>query len=262
MPRKREEDGEMELEATKALLNIIMLYYNFFIPAFPDGRTPAEAASMEVPEWLKPLIQQYKEPLDKQAVQEFTGDRIARLTVEIMSEIQKNGAPTRRCEAILKIVEASIQALSEGAFLPSSEPPQREEEVTPQSLKDVKFVIPFTTVYRVSNVKKCRRKIRQHMEQEHDFDSSGRRIEIHKDAPQKGAEAFLVLSYDKSGIGTKLGSMGLIPHQNGLLIHSLSAARHNALRGFLKKLLGNNITLLSEERNLELPSEQAFGERR
>jgi hypothetical protein len=235
MPRKREEDGGMEPEVMEALMNIIVIYYNHFIPAFPDGRTPAEAAGIEAPDWLKPLIQQYKEPLDKQAVQEFTGDRFARLAEEIVSEVQKNGASTRRGEAILKIIETGVQALlSERGFPPSSEPPEREEETTSQSLKDVTFVIPFTTVYRVSNVKKCRRKIHEYMEQEHGFDSNGCRIEILKDAPQEGAEAFVVLSYDKSDIGIKLGSMGL---------------------------LGNNITVFAEKRDMELTAEEFFGER-
>jgi hypothetical protein len=71
------------------IIEAIRVYWNFLIPAFPDGRTPAEAAGVKAESWMQPLLTTCKERLDKLAVEIHPMDRYSEIVGQILSELRE-----------------------------------------------------------------------------------------------------------------------------------------------------------------------------
>lgn len=228
-------------------IDAITAYWNFFIPAFPDGRTPAEVAMVEAPSWMRPLLAKYKEPLDKLATQISPADRVNEITGEILSELQK-GTATPRTQAIKEIIKMMAKHGSSGRIEKRS---SRRPVITPKSGSEKPFelptvIIPFASLYKAANVKKVRRILREYS-----------RLESHKQEgnyivrEEPDATSFAVYQW-KLNIGVRLGTISFLP-EGRLLVGSLTSTRRNALHKFLANLIKGDLTLLEDFRDVKLP---------
>lgn len=229
---------------TKEVMDAITVYYNFLIPAFPDGKTPAEAYGARPSAWMRPIIAGYKEKPDKLEIAIAAMDRHNEILRRVLDQLN-SGAITPTTTALGKIVEGLKRYGP--AERPGRHAGRRPETTTksgipPGEFEGTTFVIPFLTLFGVKNVKKARRKLR-------DF---GRRAEeMGYNIREDEGGSFAVFKSEGS-IGTKLGTINFLP--DGIVsVGTLTTARKNALHVLLKDIMKEDITLLKELERVELP---------
>jgi len=153
------DSSKLTARRMQGIIETIRVYWNLFIPAFPDGRTPAEAAGVKFRSWMQPHLTTC-ERLDKLAVGTHPVDRYSEIVGQILSEF-KRGLSTPRTEAMTKIMEGL-------EYGPVEQPPwdtPRRPRISPkhrssleEPLEPPTITIPFASLYAVRNVKKARRR--------------------------------------------------------------------------------------------------------
>jgi len=233
---------KLTVKQTQKIIDAITVYWNFFTPAFPDGRTPAEAKGMEATAWMQPLLTKHKEKLDKLAVRIHFVDRINEITEQTLSELRK-GLSTPRTQAIIEIMQALEKhgAPEQGLkkTLQRSGPPSKKPS-------EPAIIIPFVSLYAARNVKKVRRILREYSRRESTTQEGSCNL---KEDP--GGNSFAVYQWTGT-IGVRLGTIDFLPDSR-LFVGSLTSTRRNALHKFLTELMKGDLMLLEELRDVELP---------
>ena len=246
---KRIDTSKLSNRQMQKIMDAITLYWNFFVPAFPDGRTPAEAAEKSPPPWMQSLLAKYKEKLDIPAVRIHFLDRINEITGEILSELQE-GLSTPRTQAIAEIMEGlekhgpPEQDLKKTLWEQTSASKHKPAFGKPSKLPAI--TIPYVSLYRVRDARKARSILREYSRRKASTEKGSCHI---KEDRSEGS--FTI--YEWTGtIGVRLGTLSFLP-QGGLFIGSLTSTRMNALHKFLTELMKENLTLVEEMRDVELP---------
>lgn len=203
-------NDEQCVRETTILITAITLYYNFFIPAHANGRTPAEVAKMKSPPWLLPLIKKYREPLNRVTIRKPFLKRHNQLITETTTDIW-NKRLTQRTSIIVQIKK------------------QLEEAENLQDALDMDWVqdVPITPHERKTFMKK----IEQHMHQQ-SFEEK-KSIKIVKIA--QNSFEIIHRNQEHPPAETKLGTVKLL--NNRLLIETSTSTKRNALHAFLALLL-------------------------
>jgi hypothetical protein len=239
--------GKLTSERTEDIIEAIRVYWNFFIPAFPDGRTPAEVAGVKARSWMQPLLATGKERLDKLAVRIDPMDRHSEIVGEILSELER-GPSTPRTVTINKIIEGlkkygSAEQSSCGLRRPRTTPKHGSSSGEPLGLPTIQ--VPLASVFAVRNVKKARRKLREYS---HEPPAEARGRDVVED-PRDGSFAV----YQRTGrIGVRLGTISFLP-DGRMFVGSLTSTRKNALQRLLTELMKGDLILLEELRHVEMP---------
>jgi hypothetical protein len=230
------------------IIEAIRVYWNFFIPAFPDGRTPAEAAGVKAQSWMQPLLATSKERLDKLAVEIHPMDRHSEIVGQILDELER-GLPTPRAATINKIIEGlekygpAEQSPWRSPRRPRTSPKHRFSSEEPLELPTIR--VPLASVFAVRNVKKARRKLREYSRKSH---AQARGHNVVED-PHDGSFAV----YEWTGrIGVRLGTISFLPGSR-MFVGSLTATRKNVLQRFLTELMKGDLIPLEELRDVEMP---------
>jgi hypothetical protein len=230
------------------IIEAIRVYWNFFIPAFPDGRTPAEVAGVKARSWMQPLLITGKERLDKLAVEIHPMDRHSEILGQILSELE-GGSSTPRTVTINKIMEGlkkygSAEQLSRRSPRgPRTTPKHGFSPEEPLELPTIR--VPLASVFAVRNVKKARRKLREYSRMSH---AEARGHDVVED-PHDGSFAV----YERTGrIGVRLGTISFLPDSR-VFVGSLTSTRKNALQRLLTELMKGDLILLEELRDVEMP---------
>jgi hypothetical protein len=230
------------------IIEAIRVYWNFLIPAFPDGRTPAEVAGVKARPWIQPLLTTCKERLDKLAVEIHPMDRYNEVMEQILDELER-GPPTPRTAAITKIMEG-LEKYGPAEQLPWRSPtPARtmpKHRSSSEELLELPAIrVPFASVFAVRNVKKARRKLREYPRRSH---AEARGHNVVED-PKDGSFAV----YERTGrIGVRLGTISFLP-DGRMFVGSLTSTRKNALQRLLIELMKGDLILLEELRDVEMP---------
>jgi len=230
------------------VIEAIRVYWNFLIPAFPDGRTPAEVAGVKARSWMQPLLSTCKERLDKLAVETHPVDRHSEVVGQILDELER-GLSTPRTEAMTKIMEGLEK------YGPAEQSPwrsQRRGRPTPkhrfsseEPLELLTIRVPLASVFGVRNVKKVRRRLREYSRKSH---AEARGYDVQED-PRDGSFAV----YGRTGtIGIRLGTISFLPDSR-MFVGSLTSTRRNALQEFLAELMKGDLIPLQELRDVEMP---------
>jgi len=230
------------------IMEALRVYWNFFIPAFPDGRTPAEAAGVKARSWMQPLLATGKERLDKLAVEIHPMDRHSEIVGQILDELER-GRPGPRTVTINKIMEGLEK------YGPAEQSPWRSPRrlrTTPkhgfsseEPLGLATIRVPLASVLAVRNVKKARRKLREYSRKSH---AEARGHDVAED-PHDGSFAV----YERTGrIGVRLGTISFLPGSR-MFVGSLTSTRKNALQRFLTELMKGDLIPLEELRDVEMP---------
>ncbi len=233
---------KLTVKQTQKIIDAITVYWNFFTPAFPDGRTPAEAKGMEAPSWMQPLLTKHKGTLDKLAVRIHFVDRINEITGQILSELGK-GLSTPRTQAIIEIMQAlekhgAPEKVLEKTLQRSGPPSKRPSEPA--------IIIPFVSLYAARNMKKVRSILRECSRRESTAQEESCNV---REDP--GGNRFSVYRWTGT-IGVRLGTIDFLPDSR-LFVGSLTSTRRNALHRFLTDLMKGDLMLLEELRDVELP---------
>jgi hypothetical protein len=229
------------------IIEAIRVYWNFLIPAFPDGRTPAEAAGVKAESWMQPLLATRKERLDKLAVEIHPMDRYSEIVGQILSELER-GPSTPRTVAITKIMEGlekygpAEQSPWRSSRGPRTTPKDGSSSEEPLELPTIR--VPLASVFAVRDVKKAQRKLREYSRKSH----AARGYDVEED-PRDGSFAV----YERSGtIGVRLGTISFLPGSR-MFVGSLTSTRKNALQRFLIELMKGDLIPLEELRDVEMP---------
>jgi hypothetical protein len=230
------------------IIEAIRVYWNFFIPAFPDGRTPAEVEGVKARSWMQPLLATGKERLDTLAVEIHPMDRHSEIVGQILSELERRQS-TPRTVTINKIMEglkrygSAEQSPWRSPRRPRTTPKHGSLSEEPLELPTIK--VPLASVFAVRNVKKTRRKLREYSRRSH---AEARGHDVVED-PRDGSFAV----YERSGaIGVRLGTISFLP-DGRMFVGSLTSARKNALQRFLTELMKGDLIPLEELRDVEMP---------
>jgi len=230
------------------IIEAIRVYWNFLIPAFPDGRTPAEVAGVKARSWMQPLLTICKERLDKLAVEIHPVDRHSEIVGQILSELER-GLSTPRTAAIAKIIEglekygSAEQSAWRSPRRPRTTPKHR---VSSEELLELPTIrVPLASVFAVRNVRKARRRLREYSRNSL---VEGRGYDLEED-PYDGSFAV----YERTGrIGVRLGTISFLPDSR-MFVGSLTSTRKNALRRLLTELMKGDLIALEELRDVEIP---------
>jgi len=239
---KRIDTSKLTLKQMQKIMDAITVYWNFFVPAFPDGRTPAEAAENNHPFWMEPLLAKYKEKLHMPAVRIHFLDRINEVTEEILSELNE-GLTTPRTQAIAELIEGL-----EKYGPPEPQPKKTLSKRNPAFGKPKlpAITIPYVSLYRVRDVRKAQSILREYSRRKASTEKGSCHV---KEDRSNGR--FTI--YEWTGtIGVRLGTLSFLP-DGGLFVGSLTSTRINALHRFLTGLMKENLTLVEEMRDVELP---------
>jgi len=230
------------------IIEAIRVYWNFFIPAFPDGRTPAEVAGVKARSWMQPLLATRKERLDRLAVEIHPMDRHSEIVGQILSELER-GSSAPRTVTINKIMEglkkygSAEQSSWRSPRVPRTTPKHGSSSEEPLELPTIR--VPLASVFVVRNVKKAQRKLREYSRKSH---AEARGHDVVED-PRDGSFAV----YQQTGrIGVRLGTISFLPDSR-MFVGSLTSTRRNALQRFLTELMKGDLIPLEELRDVEMP---------
>lgn len=239
----------LTVKQKQRIVDAITVYWNFFTPAFPDGRTPAEAAGVEVSSWMRPLLNRHKERLDKLATQIHPVDRFNEITGKILSEMQE-GLSTPRTQAIMEIMEA-LDKYGAPEQVPKRNlrrlgRPSKRKFLAQERQGAPAIIIPFVSIYSVRNAKKMRTMLRESSRRQSGTQEGSYNVE-----EDSVGNRFAVYQWTGS-IGVRLGTIDFLPDSR-LFVGSLTSTRRNALHKFLTELMKGDLRLLEEMRDVELP---------
>lgn len=229
------------------IIEAIRVYWNFLIPAFPDGRTPAEVAGVKARSWMQPLLTTCKERLDKLAVKIHPMDRYSEVVEQILDELDRRPSTPRKV-AIAKIMEGlekygPAEQSSWRPRRPRTTPKHRFSPEEPLELPTIR--VPFASVFVVRNVKKARRKLGEYSRKPH---AEARGHDVIGD-PRDGSFAV----YERTGrIEVRLGTISFLPSRR-MFVGSLTSTRKNALQKFLTEILEGDLIPSEELRDVEMP---------
>jgi len=230
------------------IIEAIRVYWNFLIPAFPDGRTPAEVAGVKARSWMQPLLATYKERLDNLAVEIHPMDRYNEVMEQILDELER-GPPTPRTIAINKIMEGlekygpAEQSPWRSPSRPRTGSKHRFSSEGSSGLPTIR--VPLASVFVVRNVKKARRRLREYSRKSR---AEARGHDVVED-PHDGSFAV----YQRTGrIGVRLGTISFLPGSR-MFVGSLTSTRKNALQKLLTELMKGDLILLEELRDVAMP---------
>jgi len=241
------DSDKLTSKRMQRVIEAIRVYWNFLIPAFPDGRTPAEAAGVKARSWMQPLLTTCKEKLDKLAVEIHPMDRYSEIVGEILSELER-GPSTPRTVAITKIMEGlekygPAEKSPWGSLRrPRTTPKHGSSSEEPLELPTIR--VPLASVFAVRNVKKAQRKLREYSRKSH---AEARGYDVEED-PRDGSFAV----YERSGtIGVRLGTISFLPDSR-MFVGTLTSTRKNALQRLLTELMKGDLIPLEELRDVEM----------
>jgi hypothetical protein len=230
------------------IIEAIRVYWNFLIPAFPDGRTPAEVAGVRPRSWMQPLLSTCKEGLDRFAVEIHPMDRYSEVIGQILDELER-GTLTPRTVAVTKIMEGlekygtAEQSPWRSPTGPRTTSKHGSPSKEPLELPTIK--VPLASVFAVRNVKKARRKLQEYSRESH---AEGRGHDVVED-PNDGSFAV----YERTGrIGVRLGTISFLS-DGRMFVGSLTSTRKNVLQRFLTELMKGDLILLEELKHVEMP---------
>jgi hypothetical protein len=230
------------------IIEAIRVYWNFLIPAFPDGRTPAEVAGLKPRSWMQPLLTTCKERLDKLAAEIHPMDRYSEVMEQILDELER-GPSTPRTVAITKIMEGlekygpAEQSPWRSPRLARGRPKHGSSSEEPLELPTIR--VPLASLFAVRNVKKAQRKLREYSHKSH---AEARGYDLEED-PHDGSFAV----YERTGrIGVRLGTISFLPDSR-MFVGTLTSTRKNALQRFLIELMKGDLIPLEELRDVEMP---------
>ena len=143
------------------LAEAVRIYLDYFSPADEEGRTPAQRASLEMPEWLRLIRPEPGEKLSERDIEILREDNlyfsnvvIQRIILDwneneglagvinsIMTEIEKPGTRT-------KLEEAGRNAAGGHGRKDSRNGKQHSELLRGSSLEDI-IIVPFMRVYMI-----------------------------------------------------------------------------------------------------------------
>ena len=242
------DSNRLTSKRMECIIEAIRVYWNFLIPAFPDGRTPAEVAGVKARSWMQPLLTTGKERLDKLAVEIHPMDRYGEVMEQILDELER-GPSTPRTVAITKIMEGlekygpAEQSPWRSPRGPRTTPKHRFSSEEPLELPTIR--VPLASLFAVRNVKKARRRLREYSRKSH---AEGRSYDLEGD-PRDGSFAV----YERTGrIGVRLGTISFLPDSR-MFVGSLTSTRKNALQRFLTELMKGDLIALEELRDVEIP---------
>jgi hypothetical protein len=242
------DSGKLTSKRMEDIIEAIRVYWNFFIPAFPDGRAPAEVAGVKAKSWMQPLLVTGKERLDKLGVEIHPMDRHSEIVGQILSELER-GSSTPRTVTINKIMEglkkygSAEQSSWRSLRGPRTAPKRGPSSQEPLELPTIR--VPLASVFVVRNVKKARRKLREYSRKSH-AEATGHDV---VEDPRDGSFAV----YQRTGrIGVRLGTISFL-RDNRMFIGSLTSTRKNALQRLLTELMKGDLILLEELRDVKMP---------
>ena len=241
------DSNKLTSKRMERIIEAIRVYWNFLIPAFPDGRTPAEVAGVKPRSWMHPLLTTCRERLDKPAVEIHPMDRHSEVVGQILDELER-GAHTPRTMAITKIIEG-LEKYGPAEQSPWRSPrrsrtTQKHRFSSEEPLELPTIRVPLASVFAVRNVKRAKRKLREYSRKSH---AEARGYDVEED-PHDGSFAV----YKQTGrIGVRLGTISFLPDSR-MFVGSLTSTRKNALQRLLTELMKGDLIPLEELRDVEM----------
>lgn len=221
------------------------IYWNFLIPSFPNGLTPAEVAGVEARSWMQPLLITCKETVDKVATGINPMDRYSEIVRGILTELER-GQSTPRTAAVKRIIEGlrkygSAEQPRRRRVNESRTTPKHESSTEASNLPTT--IIPFVSIFAVRSVDRIRKKLREYSRTP-DIEGTGYYLE---EDSHDGSFAV----YEPTGAAqVRLGTISFLA-DGRMFVGSLTSTRENVLRKFLSEILNGDLVLLEELRRVK-----------
>jgi hypothetical protein len=252
-----EKKKEEALQRANRILESVMVYYQFFIPAHSDGRTVAEFLGIRPPDWILPILTGHREaelPFhERKIIEDDLSHFIGILSSSITKDIMEDGAKTERSKVVLQIMEElakddggkkreDLLELEREAYSRQSSSDEDEADELEEDAGMPRIVIPFVTVYRARKKNRTRVLFNTYKGNIRvSFFGKEHTVEIEDEAGEDQESVFVAYCYPTTadaGVGTRLGVIKL--KRDLVELSSTVEERHRALRDFVLKLVGEN----------------------